>query len=81
MEKTKLTVRVDKMALERAKAYAARRSTSLSRLISDYLHLLGSDESPGTETPVLKKLTGILPADVTLEEYRIHLEDKHGRRD
>ncbi len=81
MERTKLTVRVDRKALERAKAYAAQRRTSLSRLISDYLELLGAEERQVPETPILKKLAGILPLETSRDEHRAHLEAKYGQKD
>lgn len=81
MERTKLTVRVDRKALERAKAYAAQRRTSLSRLISDYLELLGAEERQVPETPILKMLAGILPPEASRDEHRTHLEAKYGQKD
>jgi len=76
-EKTKLTVRVDERWLEEAKEYAARHNTSLSRLISEFLHILSADQRDARKTPVLKRLTGILPADVSAEEYHEHLAEKY----
>ncbi len=81
MERIKLTVRVDRKALERAKAYAAQRRTSLSRLISDYLEILGADERQVPETPILKMLAGILPPEASGDEHRTHLEAKYGQKD
>jgi len=77
MTHTKLTVRVDRRWIEPAKQYAARRSTSLSRLISEYLRILAMPESATAATPVLQRLTGILPPDVDAEAHHRHLEAKH----
>lgn len=76
-EKTKLTVRIDRAALERAKRYAADHNTSLSKLISDFLGMLDAERRP-TRTPILTKLTGILPAEASVDEHRAYLAKKYG---
>jgi len=63
-EKTKLTVRIDRTALDRAKRYAADHNTSLSRLISEFLAMLDVEAQP-SRTPILSRLTGILPAEAS----------------
>jgi hypothetical protein len=77
MTQAKLTVRVDDRWIEPAKQYAARRRTTLSRLISAYLHALSLQETPFTGAPVLERLTGILPSDVDVEAHHRYLEEKH----
>jgi hypothetical protein len=77
MTQTKLTVRVDGRWIEPAKHYAARRRTTLSRLISEYLRSLAMPEAPAPEAPVLERLTGILPVDVDIEAHHRYLEEKH----
>ena len=77
MTQTKLTVRVDRRWIEPAKQYAARRSTSLSRLISEYLRTLAMPEPPIAGAPILERLTGILPPDVDSRAHQRHLEEKH----
>jgi hypothetical protein len=42
---TKLTLSVDGAVVERAKRYAARRRTSVSRLVEQYLDLLSRSRS------------------------------------
>ncbi len=75
---TKLTVRVEKQALEAAKRHAAVHNTTLSKLISEYLRTLAMvEESPLGATPVLKRLTGILPSNVTVAEHHQHLAEKY----
>ncbi len=76
-QKTKLTVRVDRAALDRAKRYAALNKTSLSKLISDFLGVLDADTRP-SQAPILRKLTGILPAEASSEDHRAHLAKKYG---
>ncbi len=76
-QKTKLTVRVDRAALDRAKRYAALNKTSLSKLISDFLGVLDADSGP-PQAPILRKLTGILPAEASAEDHRAYLAKKYG---
>jgi hypothetical protein len=77
MERTKLTVRVDRRWVDQAKRYAARRGTSLSKLISDYLETLSDAPARDGDAPVLRRLTGILPSDTDVDAYYRHLEEKH----
>ncbi len=76
-QKTKLTIRVDSNALDRAKHYAAAHNTSLSRLISEFLRMLDA-KAPLARTPILDKLTGILPAEASIEDHRAYLAKKYG---
>jgi hypothetical protein len=78
MEKTKLTIRVDREALELAKRYAADHNTSLSRLVSEFLKSLRRKEAARERLPVLHRLSGVLPPEASVEEYKAHLESKHG---
>ncbi len=76
-QKTKLTVRVDRSALDRAKQYAAVNKTSLSKLISDFLGILDAETHP-PRAPILRKLTGILPTEASVDDHRAHLAKKYG---
>jgi hypothetical protein len=76
---TKLTVRVDQELVQVAKRYAHRQGTSLSKLIEDYLRGLAiTQNEPLADTPVLQRLTGILPPDTSVDEYHQHLQEKYG---
>jgi len=78
MEKTKLTLRIEKPIIESAKQYAKHHDTSLSRLVAEFLRSLkiATDAPP---TPILEDLSGILPSDASLAEYHMHLEEKYDR--
>ena len=76
-QKTKLTVRVDPSALDRAKHYAAVNNTSLSKLISDFLSVLDV-ETNAPQAPILQRLSGILPAEASVEDHRTYLAKKYG---
>ena len=77
--KTKLTVRVDRELVEIGKRFARQHGTSLSRLVENYLRSLSfTHEDEGYNTPVLQRLTGILPPDVSLEDHHHNIEEKYG---
>jgi hypothetical protein len=73
---SKLTLSVDEQVVARAKRFAARRGTSVSRLVERYLQLLATPPSVPTDAPVLDRLRGSL-AGVDPGSYRRHLERKH----
>jgi hypothetical protein len=80
MSLTKLTLSVDEALVEKARAYSRRRGTSISQMVSRFLAALPED-GDGTEeyTPTVRRLIGVLPADVDPEDYHRHLEEKYGR--
>ena len=78
IKKKKLTVRVDTRWIESAKKYAKRHDTSLSKLISEFLRNLPSEPEPYRQAPILRRLSGILPRDISIEEHRAYLEEKYG---
>lgn len=76
----KLTLRMEKELIERAKNYASKKGTSVSKLVADYFQAIDSDQnSMGVELPpVTQTLSGILKGKSTSEEdYRVHLSDKY----
>ena len=77
MEKTKLTVRVDEETLSKAKRYAERRGTNLSRLVNAFLGGLAGDELAHEGTPILRRLTGSLKPSDARAEYGEFLERKY----
>jgi len=77
---TKLTLRLDRDLIRRAKSHSRRAGKSVSALVGDFFSLLSVDrESEGPSlTPRVRSLTGILKrARVTEQDYRKHLMDKH----
>jgi hypothetical protein len=76
---SKLTLSVDAEVVARAKRYAARQGTSVSRLVEDYLGLIG-DSQAGEEAlpPVTRRLAGVLKgARIGREDYRKYLERRY----
>ncbi len=78
MEKTKLTVRVPRDLLDDAKRYARENNTTLTRLVSEYLRRLGTRDILLADAPIVRRLTGILPLEASVEEYHEYLEGKYG---
>lgn len=76
---TKLTVRVNQDLIQAAKRYAHQRGVSLSQLIEAYLNTLAIEQDePQTQTPILQRLTGILPPETSIEEVHQHWQEKYG---
>ena len=73
---TKLVLHIDKSVVARAKRYSKRHRTSISRLVSHMLAKLPNDEDTGL-TPGVRRLVGLLPRTVSVEEHRRHLRGKY----
>ena len=77
---TKLTLRLDEALVRRAKAYAKRTGKPVSQLVAEYFAVLGTQATrPDFNlTPTVRRLKGALRgADVGVEDYRRHLEEKY----
>jgi len=58
---TKLTLKINKLIIERAKKYAKQRETSLSKMIENYLQALTSKEEKNEEiSPLVESLSGVI---------------------
>ena len=77
MESTKLTIRLPRKVLERAKQYAREHQTSLTRLVSEYLQQLPEDNDRLRDAPIVQRLSGILSPDVSIGDYQQYLEEKY----
>ncbi len=75
----KLTLSVDAEIVARAKRYAARQGTSVSRLVEGYLGLLGGPQSAEEDLPpITRRLAGVLKGSrASREDYRRYLERRH----
>ncbi len=57
---TKLTLKINKRTIERAKQLALRRNTSLSKLVENYLDLISKEKEDEMEiTPLVRSLLGV----------------------
>lgn len=75
---TKLTVRVPRHLLANAKRYAQAHHTTLTELIATYLKQIPSESEILNNAPVVRRLTGLLSSDVSMDDYKKHLEEKYG---
>lgn len=68
---TKLTLNLNKTVIEQAKDYAKINSTSLSKLIENYLSSLTTSEKKikPKVSPLVKSLTGVIP-DENNDDYK-----------
>ena len=72
----KLTLSVDPKVVQQAKRYARARQTSVSRLVEDYLQILGRARLETAEPPVLRELRGLLRRG-SIGGYRRHVIHKY----
>ncbi|MEK6477516.1 DUF6364 family protein [Catalinimonas sp. 4WD22] len=71
---TKLTLKLDKAIIERAKQYAKSHHTSVSKMVEDYLHMLTAEDRSSIEvTPLVESLTGII--DTQEKDYKREYAD------
>jgi macrodomain Ter protein organizer (MatP/YcbG family) len=79
----KLTLKLDKTVIDRAKKYAAKNNTSLSRMIESYLDQVTSNKKTSEEiSPLVKSLSGVinLPENYNeKKEYKKHLSSKYSK--
>jgi len=76
MQETKLTVRVPRDLLENIKRYAAQNNTTLTALIEAFLRHIPAQEML-SDAPIVRRLSGTLSQDVSLQDYKQHLEEKY----
>jgi hypothetical protein len=73
----KLTLKLDKKAIDTAKNYAKEHNRSLSRMVENYFNRLSSESNyPKRHSPVVESLTGVL-SEEELENYA--QEDERAR--
>jgi len=77
MKDTKMTVRVSRDLLENAKEYAAKNHTTLTDLIEAYLRNIPNQINL-EEAAIVRRLSGILPSDINVQDYKDHLDKKYG---
>jgi len=78
---SKLTLKLDRTVIERAKKYAKLKDTSLSRLIENYLSWITSEKTKTDNiSPLVKSLSGIIDIPENFnkkKEYTDFLESKY----
>jgi len=78
MQETKLTVRIPRELLENVKRYAAENNTTLTDLIEAYLRRIPAGRLM-ENAPIVRRLSGTLTSDVSVQDYKKHLDDKYAR--
>ena len=80
MQETKLTIRLPRKLLENAKRYARQQNTTLTQLINEYLYHIPVPNSALENAPIVRRLSGVLPKNVSIADYKKHMEDKYGAK-
>ncbi|HET54699.1 MAG TPA: hypothetical protein ENN33_05715 [Ignavibacteria bacterium] len=77
---TKLTLRIDKKIIEKAKRISRKRGESISKMVSDFIQNEDSKENESVEVypPITKKLKGLIKEkDFKKDDYYNYLEEKY----
>lgn len=77
MPRKKLTLSVEEEAIRRARWFSKKHRTSISRLVSDFLSSLDDGDSP--DTPIVRRLRGVLSPEARVEDYEDYLIEKYDR--
>jgi hypothetical protein len=77
MQNTKLTVRVPRDLLDNIKRYARENNTTMTALIEAYLRRIPPQEL-FEDAPIVRRLSGSLSKDVTVQDHKEHLAEKYG---
>lgn len=78
---SKLTIRLNRRLIEDAKRYATQHQTTVTQLVTAYLRYLTSHTQTSDDFPILRRLSGILPADVSTDAYQDYLVEKYGHNE
>lgn len=77
---TKLTLRVNSLLIQEAKAYAKQHNKSVSQIVGDYFSVLNNLIKPSStqSLPLTKSLKGVLKnSKVSEDDYLQHLHEKY----
>ena len=80
MQETKLTIRLPRKLLENAKRYARQQNTTLTNLINEYLVQIPVPIKELDNAPIVRRISGTLSQDVSVEDYKQHLAGKYGTK-
>jgi len=79
MEETTLTIYLPRDLVDGAERYAEQHQTSLTQLIALYLRRLVAQENLLDHAPIVRRLSGTLSSDSSIDAYHAHLEEKYGQ--
>lgn len=84
---TKLTLRLERALIERAKRYASARGTSVSQIVANYFQAITAEDTAAPRAgdqwkqdlpPITRSLVGLAAGSEQDEaDYRRYLEQKH----
>ena len=77
MQETKLTIRLPRKLLENAKRYARKQNTTLTNLINEYLIQIPAPITALENAPIVRRLSGTLSQNISIIDYKKHLEAKY----
>ena len=80
MQETKLTIRLPRELLDNAKKYARKQNTTLTNLIGEYLRRMPASMDVLQEAPIVRRLSGTLSKNVSVTDYKKHLDAKYGSK-
>ena len=60
-----LTIQLNRRLIEDTQRYAEQHQTTVTQLIAAYLRYVTSQPQAPDDLPILRRLSGILPADVS----------------
>ena len=63
--------------LEGAKRYASEHNTTMTKLVSEYLRRLTTQDDTIADAPIVQRLSGTLSQQASVDDYRQHLEEKY----
>jgi len=77
---TKLTLKLDKSIIERAKGYAKDKNISLSKMIENYLQAITNKRTKEFQaSPLVESLIGVISSqgDDCKKDYKDYLSEKY----
>lgn len=80
MQETKLTIRLPRKLLDNAKRYAREQNTTVTNLISEYLVQIPAPVPALDHAPIVRRLSGTLSKNISIEDYKQHLAEKYGAK-
>lgn len=78
MKQTTLTIHLPSDLIQGARRYVKQRQMSLTQFIALYLRQLVLRQDLLDNPPTVRRVSGSLPVEASIDEYHAYLEEKHG---
>ena len=72
---SKLTLTLQKKTIEKGKAYARKKRTSLSKLVEKYIDQIIKESGEEEISPLIKSLSGVLKDKNASKSWKEHRKD------